>query len=237
MSENFPAHARPYICNLSKPKWTIYDNSIINYFDDFAQLDADRCLPSVLEYLKAQPVPVILDLQSSTAALSSLHEKILINKPRIKAMAVGLEQEKEPNKKALNELLGIQALAGNLHSTHTWKQISNWLGEDKVHLIMERGYGGLHYIPNTLHYYRKAAGWLWNMLDPNGGVMLMQVPPFNVLEKRGIPINYWLGELQTAGIYHQALPIADWGHDAIDYGFLMLRKNPEAPVLPDIVRG
>lgn len=237
MEVDFPRKARIYNMDSSRPRWTIYGNSIFHYRDDFAQLDADKSLPGVFEYLSAQPVPVILDLMSGTAALSSLHEKILIQKPRIKALAVGLEEEKKSIKKELNELLGIHSLAGDLKSTHTWKQISNWLSEDKVHLIMERGYGGLHYIPHNIHYYRKVAARLWNMLDPNGGVMLMQVPPFEVMEQRGIPINNWLCELQNAGIYHQALPVADWGHDMIDYGFLMLRKNPEAAVLPDIVSG
>lgn len=235
MSEEFPKHPRKYIRNLDMPEWIIFGSPIISYLDEFAQLDPDKYLPDMLDYLREQPKPVILDLMSGTAALSSLHRKLFQDKQIIKALAVGLEQKIEPNTKILEESLGIQAMEGDLKSTHTWKRINDWLGADKVHLIMERGYGGLHYIPNTIHFYRKVAARLWNMLDPNGGVMLMQVPPFDVMEQRGIPINNWLGELQNAGIYHQSLPVAEWGHDTAVYGFLMLRKNPQAQQLPNIL--
>ncbi len=236
MSENFSPYPRAYDRELNLPEWNIQGSSITSYLDEFLQFDADNFIPGMLEYLRKQETPVILDLMSGTDALSTLHRKLYREEKKvIKALAVGLVQDIEPNRKLSNESLGIQAMEGDLNSLHTWKQIRKWLGKDKVHVIFERAYGGLHYVPTTPDFYRKAAGWLWHMLDPNGGVMLMQVPPFEVMEQRGIPINNWLCELQNAGIYHQALPVADWGHDTISYGFLMLRRNPEAPVLPDIV--
>src|SRR3989339_762643 len=155
--DRFPRHPRAYNHGSTCNGWTIKNSDMADYLKDFyLDRDIDFIDRTVLK-LQSEPKPVMIDLLASEDAVFSFYKTFLSNKPKIKALAVGLEHDYiRPERKDLIRSIGIEVREGDLNKSKTWNEMQEWLGEDKAHLIMERGYGGLHFIPTYIHYYRSA---------------------------------------------------------------------------------
>jgi hypothetical protein len=215
-------------------KWLFHDHSFSHYMEDFEKVDRGK-VAVLLSRLSRINQPVVIDLMASTAAIRDLRQRVL-RMPQFKGLAVSLFDRRSEEETARDDFLGISHLAGDLNNfrgMRTWDRISDWLGKDRAHLIMERGFGGLHHIPTRLIYFRAVMSRMWKMLDPNGGMLLLQTPPRDFLRRRGIPINRWLGRLRRAGIYRQFIGSYRSRDAGIRYGLLQVIKETDCS-LPDV---
>lgn len=125
---------------------------------------------------------------------------------------------------------------GDLKKSNTWEDLSEKMEGKKANLIMERGYAGLDFIPTDLYFQQVVMSRMWDMLDPNGGLMVLQTPPEEVFEARGIPIFSWFEQLTDSGIYNQFGTVENTADGEQSYGVLIMQKNSEAESLPVVQR-
>ena len=207
-------------------KWGIYNSHIDDYLFDFEQADTEHKVQNMFSRLGDGSIkdPVVIDLMASKKALSDIHKNY--NVPTKGLLAVGTNFELWDK---------ISYIRGDLNKKRTWKRMNHWLGERKANVIMSRGYQALDYIPTTLFYQRKVLSEMWDMADDDGGLLILQSPSKEVLKDRGIPLDAWLDQLKTAGIYSNFSDMLS-SSDNPDhrYGRLILEKNPNTPYLPDI---
>lgn len=214
-------------------EWLIYDSTFRCYLKDFYMADSKGYLPGFLKQLSMKDPPVVIDLMASTAALSSFYGNYGMFKP-IRGLAVGFHDIRSNETRESDKERGISCLSGDLNKSLTWKGIRRWLGNRKADLIMERGYGGLQYIPTRLSYQRVVLAKLWDMLNPDGGTMVLQTPPEDILERRGTPVEKWLNLLDESAIENDFAPSFTSLDGNVRYGMLKLVRNPAVDTLPSL---
>ena len=204
--------------------WTVYDSTFKSYLTCFSKGANSGLLLEQINTLRQKPRPVIIDLMSSPAALRSLYEPPF-DFNGLSGLAVGISDRRCNATRELDENLGISTVHGDLKSSETWNQITIWLKRRKADLIIERGYGGLCYVPTYLPYYKVVISRLWNMLSENGGMMALLTPPKSRLKKRGIMIDEWIAHFNKRGIFvaFQSLPRTN--DDFTPYGMLIMKKQ------------
>lgn len=212
--------------------WTIFNNYFSDYMIDFNRVDREGWIPSFIEYLKSQGTATIVDFMSSTDAVRSL-ARGLLRKVDVHGIAVGFSDRRTDLEKEQDEDLGISFVPGNLNKGKTWRDITDKLNGRKADLIMERGYGGLHYVPTDKRFQRVVLSRMWDMLGSENGMLIVQTPPQYVLEKRNIPITHWLEKLKNEDIPYQFLPLFQSKDGDMPYGLLAITKHSDCP-LPDI---
>lgn len=204
--------------------WPVEDNSFDDYLAYF-DLDEEPFLRQFLASLESKNPPVIIDLMASTTAIRSLCGGRL--KPKqIKGLAVSLFDKRSSSVQEDEQKLGITHLTGDLIKSTTWNQIQDWLGNQKAHLIIEHGIAGLNYLPHRLNYYRAVLNRMWDMLDPEGGLLYLQTPSLSELKNLyNIPAQLWLERLEEAGVLRKFDPVGVCG-------ILMITKNHSDQALP-----
>lgn len=231
--EDFPKHPWRLSSIVDDTKaWTIFRNYFPDYMIDFNRVDKENWIPSFIDYLRTQETATIIDFMASTDAVRSLARGLLRNVD-VHGIAVGFSDRRTDEEKEQDTTLGISFVPGNLNKGKTWNDITEKLNGKKADLIMERGYGGLHYIPTDRRYQRVALGKMWNMLGSENSMLIVQTPPQYVLEKRGIPVANWLKKLKKEEIPYQFLPQFQSKDGDMPYGLLAITKHSDAP-LPDI---
>lgn len=210
--------------------WKIYDNSFSNYQRDFMEADGENKIEKRIQSLEE---PVIVDLMGSTYALFTLEESYFRQKKKKKLIAVGMEDGRTETLQRREADRGIIFLQGNLNTVQAWEDLTTTLADDKADIIMERGYGGLYYVPTRPLYHRIVMHRMWDMLRPDGGLLVVQTPPVDILEERGVPIHPWLAQLQEAGIDHEFSDSFLSMDGPVPYGMLLIQKDFET-LLPDI---
>lgn len=215
------------------PGWTIIHSNFDHYMDDFARVDPDRKITALLNRLLSVPEPVIVDLMASPLALESLVPFYESQRPKF--FAVGIEPKDELRAVYGRRRKEVAYLQKDLNKEESLDEVEKQLEGRKAHMIMERAYGGLQYVPTELNFQRKTLKRLWNMLDPEGGLLVLQTPSRRFLEARGIPVKEWLEQLKEAGIYYQFVEEFTVTDGDIPYGMLLLEKNPSAVKLPDLM--
>lgn len=205
--------------------WWVYGSSYENYLKDFMEVQAFP--DEIINRLRQKEKPVVIDLLASTGALRSLAQTL---KPtKFKGLAVGFHDSRDPDE--INEDLsnGIEYIAGDLSDRTTWDKIDAWLGEEKADFIMSRAVGGLHRLPTNLGFAGHAIHRVWNALNPENGIAILQIPPAYDLGLNGIPSYRWVSKLRTSasnaaryvGTYNFQ---GDLGH--LPYGLLRLNRIP-----------
>jgi len=141
-----------------------------------------------------------LDLMSTSAMLTGLKID--------GGVAVGLGNiTNELSEEQMRER-NITYIAGNLLKIQPWNSIKDWLGRnnaDGFDLITCRAnLSGCHseYVPRFPSVYYALLDRAWNLLNKNGGVLLVDAPWLIHLEG-GIPrelVNDWLKRLKQANV-------------------------------------
>jgi len=212
-------------------EWQIFGDNFSDYRSDFRVVDGDDVINKKLRELKSRGNTVMVDLMADTSALDQLDA----NGFRGRFLGVGLNDKREKEARISQEARNISFVNGDLNKSHTWKEIADWVGGSKIDLLMERGYGGLYFVPTYVHYQRAVMSRMWDMLNPDGGLMMLQTPTKDALEERGIAISAWQNQLNQKGIYNKFGKLAaskDYGQS---YGLMILQKQSNILQLPDIM--
>ena len=222
-----PSHDDHYT---KKGRWSIFESPFASYMDDFSRLE--NYPGEIIDLLRSKRRPVIIDLLSSTATLRNLKHTVLKDR-EMRALAVGLTDNRSSEEKALDASLGITYTAGNLRRPNFWEGIDNWLGEEVTDFIFQRGAGGLTYLPTRPIFAVAAISEVWEMLNPDGGYAFLQTPPADALEENGIEVNKWASQLRQARIPSWFVPDYSCAADNnLSYGLLRLDRTPQSPELP-----
>ncbi len=238
--EGFPSNPQKYkrvSCDNGDtvPSWKIYQNTFANYLRDFAEVDPDQKIVTKLETKKD---PVVIDLMGSTDAVSSLQKEFfpsgILKKKTGTFVAVGLDDDRDEVTRRKEASRGIEFIYGNLTNKKTWDKIESTIGEENADIVMERGYGGLWYVPTRPLYQKAVMNRMWKLLSPDGGILAVQTPPEDILEKRGFPIGSWLTKVAESGIMHNFVGEFCSLDGNIRYGMLLLQKNSPEEQLPDL---
>lgn len=205
-------------------RWRIKNSRIDSYLEDFRLVDKDGRIQPFLESLKEINNPVMLDFLSWTDALRSIARDYHI--PRISGAAVAFSDTRGPLGQSLDNNLGIIQIAGDVNQANPWNEVENFLDGRKAHLILERGYGGLKVLNSKPAFYCATINKLWNMLDPENGMMLLQTLNFGLLEALGVPVYKWIEQMQERGIYCRSVPEYPAKKDGYyRYGLIMLIRD------------
>ncbi len=228
MVEHFPRRPlQEHNANEREQRWRIIGNDFYDYLDDFDLVDNKAQIRPQLEWLREQNPPIIIDLMSTTSAANSLLH--VLEKP-YRALAVSYDEKLKPNQ----NIEGVMNLIGDLNKSETWAAMNSWLDGAKAHLIMARPFGGLQHIPTRASFYRAVTARCWEMLHPDGGTLLCQIPPRSILLRRQIPITSWTECLDEEHIDYQYLPQYESRDGTVNYGLFMLVKHLHTPNLPEI---
>lgn len=216
------------------PGWAIQKTRLNQYISHFTEADRLGWINEALIRAGHQPEPVVIDIFSENDAIRGFKEQYAKDKP-LKGLSVSMDSVEGLPYTPKDKAMGIDHLQGDITVKQTIQDIYNWLNGKKAHLVFQRGYAALHYIPNREQFYRVAIGTIWDILDPGGGMAMIQTPSRKNLEKNGIRINDWLLQLNSAGVQYQFQPthIADLPKEPL-FGILLLKKTSPSQLLPDI---
>jgi hypothetical protein len=223
--ERFPRSRRRENVN-----WDIYDSSFDDYLNDFLKVDTEQKIVRKLNNIWKRPEAVIIDLMASTKAVETLHRKGF--KGRL--LSVGKEKDSRERYRDFDYYQDISYRKADLATSNGWKEITDWMGDAKADIVMERSYGGLHFVNTDLGFYKIAVNKIWNLLSPDRGLAILQTPPKAELEKKGIEINKWVDILRSEGIYSKFNTHKNTKDSGNDYGILILEKNFNISELPAI---
>lgn len=212
--------------------WRFYGSTFGDYLIDFRSTESTGKLREISRYVKSQQAPIVIDLLADVSALYDLKNRL--RKKPIKGLAAQLDSTCGKVDAITNYGDGIGLLNTDLGEIKKWDMINEWLGQDKAHLIIERGFGGLDYVPTNRSYQRKVIGKIWDMLSPKGGYAILQTPPQEILEKRNIPVRKWLRQLQNTHVEYQFSPRYKSRDSGESYGILILRRTPDVSTLPTL---
>lgn len=210
--------------------WTIFGESFSSYLEDFQRVDKDGILPVMIDELVKKDRPIMIDLLAPTSTLSDFTRTYRQGRP-IRGLAVGCSDQRDDFTIEEDQELGIEYIPTDLRHFRNLDLAKDWLGEEKADLVMERGYGGLKRVHGTQGYYMEVAQRVWDMVNPNGGLILMQMLPKVINQDLG-KLGLWLEELRRRKVYYQILPSYTSKDNGNQYGLLMLLKTQGA-LLPD----
>lgn len=205
--------------------WRTYESPIGSYDWTFrALLDGETIAVLVARRARELGRRVrVIDLLSSTAALSSLAEGM--GEGRMSGVAVGLTDPRNAITKELDEGLNIELVVGDL----TRSSVRNRLVRKgaPADLIVERAVGGHGQMPNDRNAYRFFLDGAWNMLAEDG-ILLLQTPSADTLQQWGMPTLPEIAKrMQDEGleVCSSLPPIDDWQSRPV----IRIQAGPAAP--------
>ena len=165
---------------------------------------------------------------------------LLSNFPQGRGLAVSLPDHKidgfKPSIQAVYNSENVLWLPEDITRSETWKHINEWLGNDKANLVMERAIAGLTYLPVNKNVLGTLVSKIWNKVDSNGGILLLETPASTRLADEKIDINSWLNSLRTSGLDARYDPGDPTSHrPMLQSGKIMITRTPASPqILPSI---
>lgn len=212
----------------SLDRWTIYDSHFNDYLRDFRRADPTDMILAALQTAES---PVVLDVMAPTNTLVTLQGSL--NLSQMCGLAVAFSDRRSYGRKKRELAKGIEFLERDLCNPTTFDSINEWLGDRKARVIMERGYGGLDCVPTRCSYYLFAVGRFWEMLDPNGGVLAVQLPSFRLLKHRGIDIEGWIADCRARKIKIESSLSLGYSLGR-DFSIVVIQKEGSGQKLPRI---
>lgn len=152
-------------------RWKYYNSSANSYEKTFRHVLNGKSLGALVEEKKSS---LIVDLMAPSGTLVNLFET-LPEDPSRQGFAVNLRDDRSDFQKDRDKRLGITQLTADLSVSKGWRLLKEELAGRKADLIIERGFGGLEYLPKHPFFYRYALQQSWANLN-NEGIMLFQNP-------------------------------------------------------------
>lgn len=229
-----PNLRKRYLDRSGKPVrgfWGYMNEPISSYEESFANVLEGR---NIADLIRMRVAPIVIDILAPPGSVYDL----LSSFPKGRGLAVSLPdhqmQEMRSDVQEIYRAENVRWLPEDITHPGTWTNIEKWLGGDKAHLIMERGMGGLDWLPVNKRLYGILVNRAWSNLDPDGGILLLETPRREQVLKKGIDIDSWVKSLQK---------IADVKYDPgyskngirFEYGKVMITRTPNSPsILPSI---
>jgi hypothetical protein len=177
-------------------KWDTFGSRIEDYWSEFEIVLQNR---DVLADLKAASDPVVIDLLSSTVAVSTLFRDL--PQEHKLGIAVGRSDKRSRRQQAKEARLGIHQIAGDITHPKTWQEIEKILAGRKANLIIERGLGAVSlYMPRHRDFYGIVAQKAWDLLSRDNGSVLAHLPEPSILAEDGADMPKWRRLLDLTGI-------------------------------------
>lgn len=170
--------------------WSRYGSSLLNYEETFVLVLRGK---KITDLLREKPHPTVIDLMAPSDTLADLFNQ-LPQSGKL-GIALSLEDVRSDSTKDRDEAMSIKQVSGDITRPRTWKDLRSELKGRKADLIMERAHGGILNLPKDKRFYSYALANLWNMLDDNGGILILQT----FLED-GTGILAWVDLLKSQGI-------------------------------------
>lgn len=191
--------------------WSTYGSLVRSYESTFVEVLGDRKLADLL---RQKPHPTVIDLMAPSDTLADLF--VQLPQSGKLGIVLSLEDLRSDSTKERDEALGIKQVSGDITRPGIWKDLRLELKGRKADLIMERAMGGLNNLPKDKRFYSYALANLWNMLDTNGGILLLQTPLVKL--RLDGEVLAWVNLLKSQGI------IAEFYDEC-----LKLVRTPESP--------
>lgn len=182
---------------------------------------------SLVNFVKKREESVVLDLMAPSDILYDLFLKTKGKHPAL-GIAVCLEGYRWNYREKNDREFNISQMKGNITDPVTWVEIEEKLADKKADLILERAVGGLRFIPCNIAVYQFLASQVWNLLNPDGGMLVAQVPNIQILEDNHIQIANWVRFLKEKRI--EANYVARERYSEYKEGSIKLIKNPKNPI-------
>jgi len=194
-------------------KWSVIDSLVEDYEFTFRPLLEGRSLASYLD----KDAPVAIDLLASPAAIFDHFRNLPYDSPKL-----GISVSKSSNKQDWIQRMGIKHIQGDLKSGTTWGNISKELEGRKANLILERGWFGLKFMPNSIGFFHYAIQRSWEMLSDENGTLFAEFPETDFLGLTDEEMTAWTNQLKSGGIN------AAWDPGAI-FPMIRLTKTYDSP--------
>ena len=237
-AKNYKRHPMSFKCEQYNG-WSVINGDFKEYLQDFEPINQDGFIDKYLESLKNNKKQVVIDLMATPHALLSYKSEYLSDSSEFKGLAVGFVGDKSylDNSKKNSDEFGISYINGNLSYKKTWDSIKRWLGDvDKVDLIVSRGAGGVHYVPDYPNYQLAVVNKCWDMLA-DGGLAILQIRKRTVSKEKDIHFYQWLEKLTDLGINYRFLAHyppsrGKYVGEVNDCGLFMIQKDIKIDHLP-----
>jgi hypothetical protein len=219
-----------------KDKWTVNNSQIADYERFFSPVTTRVGDMSIVSLVKGRKAPVVVDVMSDLGATRSLLNEIADNSKF--GLAVGLSDNRSEDVKSMDHGSGMEQVAGDVLRPGTWAKIQKVLGGRKVHVFMQRSYGGLGFLPRDRDILAVLMGKMWSMLSQDQGTLLIQTvscfdPKIAYFEDHYDDaeriINNWREYLSEKGIKSVYEPCVEYRFNE-DWGALKLTKSPDSPI-------
>lgn len=183
--------------------WVVQCSTYKSYQKTFSQLIHDEGLNgSLLSFVQSRSEPVVVDFFSFPDAIRSLLSPVKKNSPdtQTTGVSVSISDPRIEKVKRDDTKLGITHMAGDLADINTWKSVGTMLGNKKADLVLERGYAGTSYIPHEKTFFLLTMQQIWNILNPQGGVALIDFSYLgeSVSQEEA---KQWCEMLRTQGVH------------------------------------
>lgn len=212
--------------------WGYMNEPISSYEESFANVLEGR---NIVDLIRMRPAPIVVDILAPPGSVYDL----LSSFPKGRGLAVSLPdhqmQEMRSDVQEIYRAGNVKWLSEDITHPGTWVNIEKWLDGKKAHLIMERGMGGLDWLPVNKKLYGILINRAWANLDHDGGTLLFETPRRELVLKKGIDIDAWVKSLQeVVGVKYD--PGNPKSHSPLfEYGKVMITRTPSSPaILPSI---
>jgi|SRR5882724_70294 len=150
------------------------------------------------DLISTKEQPLVVDLMAPSGTLAELFRILPQQKKR--GICVSLVDQRISFERERDEVLGIKQLKGDLTERKTWEILEGEMKGQKADLIIERGLGGVDYLPNHGRFYGPALQRVWKMTSKNYGTILLDSPSDLVLGRVGYSKKGWVDLLEKQGI-------------------------------------
>lgn len=220
----------------SGDKWGVYGSTLRDYGRNFYPVlghDSIERLVANVDDL------TVIDFMAPTDTIAELITS-LPNTNSSLGIAVTRDDQRDDDQTKRDESLNIHQIHGNVTDQAVWSEIYGKLGKRKASLILERGLGAINpkYIPANKRLYEIAIRKCWDILDPNGGIILAQLHDDISLANAEIDIDAWKRLAQDEGIdircfTYKTPPRNDSGAEARTLSgiqtLLYIKRHPDSP--------
>lgn len=225
-----------YLDALGKPiirRWGFHNERVWSYEESFGAVLEGKTL---YDLISARPAPIVIDLMAPPRTVHDL----LLPFPDGRGLAVSLPDHRlkdvGEDLHKIYKMDKIKWLPEDITHPGTWQNIEQWLEGNKAHLIMERGMAGLTLLPLNKRLFKVLFDKTWQLLDPNGGILLFETPRQDKLLKNGVDIDAWVKSLHgLVDVKYDPGNIEEVIDQTRIYGKIMITRNPNSPAsLPSI---